>query len=111
MTSIDIPNSVTTLGAAIFGWCTNLISIIIPNSVTSIGSSSMGPQTLFGECTNLKTIFFSGFAENPKWPSSNLIFSEVSDQGTLYTINGSWQSNDALEFCKLQGLPPEWIAG
>ena len=37
LTSVTIPNSVTTIGEAMFYDCTGLTSITIPNSVTSIG--------------------------------------------------------------------------
>ena len=40
LTSITIPNSVTTFGYNAFYDCGNLISITIPNSVTSIGSGA-----------------------------------------------------------------------
>ena len=45
-----IPNSVTCLGAACFGGCTNLNSITIPSSVTNIG------VYCFSGCTSLKEI-------------------------------------------------------
>ena len=38
LTSVTIPNSVTTIGDNAFNWCTGLTSVTIPNSVTSIGS-------------------------------------------------------------------------
>ena len=37
MTSITIPNSVTSIGDEAFSYCSRLTSITIPNSVTSIG--------------------------------------------------------------------------
>ena len=37
MTSITIPNSVTSIGEVAFNGCTSLTSITIPDSVTSIG--------------------------------------------------------------------------
>ena len=40
LTSITIPNSVTSIGGSAFSGCTNLTSITIPNSVTSIGGSA-----------------------------------------------------------------------
>ena len=50
LTSIDIPNSVTSIGVWAFSGCSGLTSIAIPNSVTSIGSSA------FSGCTGLTSI-------------------------------------------------------
>ncbi|MBQ3606465.1 MAG: leucine-rich repeat domain-containing protein [Muribaculaceae bacterium] len=50
LTSISIPNSVTSIGASTFQGCTGLTSISIPNSVTSIGAST------FQGCTGLTSI-------------------------------------------------------
>jgi hypothetical protein len=50
LTSIIIPDSVTTIGSYAFWGCTSLTSITIPGSVTSIGSAA------FRDCTNLTEI-------------------------------------------------------
>ena len=50
ITSIVIPNSVTSIGMGAFLDCSGLTSIIIPNSVTSIG------QLAFSNCTNLTSV-------------------------------------------------------
>ena len=50
LTSITIPNSVTSIGGAAFYECTSLTSITIPNSVTNIGGAA------FYECTSLTSI-------------------------------------------------------
>jgi hypothetical protein len=50
LASVIIPNSVTTIGGGAFGSCTSLTSVTIPNSVTSIA------QNLFGGCTSLASI-------------------------------------------------------
>ena len=50
LTSVVIPNSVTSIGSYAFYGCTGLTSIIISNSVTSIGSSA------FSRCTGLTSI-------------------------------------------------------
>ena len=50
LTSIEIPNSVTTIKGMAFKDCTRLTSIEIPNSVTSIGGGA------FQNCTSLTSI-------------------------------------------------------
>ncbi len=50
LTSINIPNSVTSIGDYAFNQCTGLTSITIPDSVTSIGDYA------FNQCTGLTSI-------------------------------------------------------
>ena len=50
MTSIIIPNSVTSISDIAFGGCTSLTNITIPNSVTIIGDYA------FADCTSLTNI-------------------------------------------------------
>ena len=53
LTSISIPNTVTSIGICAFYNCTGLNEIIIPESVISIGSSA------FSNCRSLKKVDFS----------------------------------------------------
>ena len=50
LTSITIPNSVTTIGDMAFAHCSSLTSIAIPNSVTTIGDMA------FARCSSLTSI-------------------------------------------------------
>ncbi|WP_134351038.1 leucine-rich repeat protein, partial [Flavobacterium psychrophilum] len=50
LTSVTIPNSVTTIGDGSFARCSGLTSVTIPNSVTSIGDYA------FHSCPSLTTI-------------------------------------------------------
>ena len=56
LTSIDLPNSVTSIGEQAFCLCSGLTSVTIPNSVTSIG------ERAFYGCWNLTSIIWN--AEN-----------------------------------------------
>lgn len=53
--SITIPNSVKTIGSSAFYNCTGLTSVTIPKSVTSIGSNNP-----FGGCSGLTSIRVEG---------------------------------------------------
>ena len=50
LTSIVIPDSLTSIGSSAFRYCYNLTSVVIPNSVTSIGSYA------FYDCDSLTSI-------------------------------------------------------
>ena len=50
LTSITIPDSVTTIGSSAFSGCTGLTSITIPESIITIGSSA------FSGCTSLTSV-------------------------------------------------------
>ena len=54
ITSVIMPDSVTSIGSCAFYKCTSLTSIEIPNSVTSIGKGA------FYNCTSLTNISFNG---------------------------------------------------
>ena len=50
LTSVTIPNSVTSIGRNAFSGCSGLTSVTIPNSVTSIGESA------FAHCSGLTSV-------------------------------------------------------
>ena len=60
LTSITIPNSVTSIGQSAFRNCSGLTSITIPDGVTSIGDYA------FNGCSSLQDVYASNFS---KWCS------------------------------------------
>ena len=58
LNNIEIPNRVTQIGSSAFSGCSGLTSIDIPNSVTSVGSSA------FSNCTGLTSAVISNSMTN-----------------------------------------------
>lgn len=64
ITSVVIPEGVSTIGSGAFRGCSALESIVIAKSVTSIGSSA------FRDCTSLTTVYYAGSATD--WEAVNI---------------------------------------
>ncbi len=66
LTSVTIPNSVTSIGSSAFWGCSGLTSVTIPNSVTSIGNSAfkgcsgLTSVTIPNSVTSIERYAFSG---------------------------------------------------
>ncbi len=71
LTSVEIPNGVTTIGDAAFAFCSSLTCIVIPDSVTTIASN------VFNGCSSLMNIEVS---------ENNSVYKDVD--GNLYSKDG-----------------------
>ena len=81
LTSVTIPNSVTSIGWSAFSYCSGLTSVTIPNSVTSIGWSA------FSYCSGLTSIL--SLSTNPKAISLDTFDDDVFYNSTLYVPIGT----------------------
>jgi len=85
LTSIKLPNTVTSIGNSALLGCTNLSSVTIPNSVTSIegfvfeGCSSLTSVTIGSGVTSINSSAFYG--------CSNLSTIKVEDGNTYYHVD------------------------
>lgn len=91
VTSVTIPDSVTSIDDNAFGFCSQLTNISIPNSVTSIGFSA------FAHCTSLKSITLPSSLSS----ISEALFSGCSQLTTIHIPDSvlSIQSN-AFYHCR-----------
>ena len=76
LTSIMIPNSVTHIGDFAFDGCNNLTSVTIPNSVTSIGNQA------FFNCINLSDIYYGG--TETQWNAITIGTDAIPDTATIH---------------------------
>ncbi len=105
ITSVTIPDSVTSIGDRAFYECTGLTSISIPNSVTSIGSWA------FSGCTNLIQIE-NGVSYVDKWVvDCNTSVTYVTLRADIVGISGAafWDCT-GLRSINFNGTIAQWNA-
>ena len=82
LTSVEIPDGVTSIGYGAFSRCTNLTSVSIPKTLTSIGYGA------FDGCTNVTS--FISYVEKPSDIQDLFCdFGEFCANATLYVPKGS----------------------
>jgi hypothetical protein len=85
-----IPNSVTSIGASAFSYCSSLTSVTIPNSVTSIGVQA------FSSCSSLASVHVKW--NNPSQVTiDNSAFYSTSSNKKLYVPSGTISLYQAVE--------------
>ncbi|MBD5349735.1 MAG: leucine-rich repeat domain-containing protein [Bacteroides sp.] len=74
--SYSIPNSVTSIGANAFRYCSDLTSVTIPTSVTAIG------EYAFDGCRGLTVVEY--LSEEPCTANKNIFSSTIYENATLH---------------------------
>ncbi|MCL2061805.1 MAG: leucine-rich repeat domain-containing protein [Firmicutes bacterium] len=112
--AIEIPNLVTSIGQSAFANCTNLTSIVIPNLVTSIRNNTFSDSGL----TNV--IFESKLTSIGRYAFSrcrNLTSIEIPDSVTFIEELAFWESDNLTDIYVQGHLSPpdgwhiDWNAG
>ncbi len=94
LTSINIPNSVESIGGSVFDGCCNLKNVTIGNGVTSIGIYA------FVNCGNLASVTMENSVESiGNWvfcncsSLTNIIFKGTKAQWTAISKGNGWNTN------------------
>ena len=109
LSSVTIPNTVTTIGDHAFYSCSGLTSIIIPNSVTTIGGSA------FSSCNGLTSITIPNsvttIGDDAFWYCSGLTSIIVDERNTVYDSRNNCnaiirkENNTLISGCKNTIIP------
>jgi hypothetical protein len=108
ITSVSIPNGVTTIFQSAFSGCTGITSITIPASVTAI------QDLAFRDCTNLTSVTLQGTfnsIHNGSFPGDLVAKQRAGGAGTYtrpagsntwtkqggFTLNGVWSRSDGMQ--------------
>ncbi|MBO4572489.1 MAG: leucine-rich repeat protein [Clostridia bacterium] len=107
LTTITIPDSVTSIGDYAFMWCNSLTSVIIPDSVTSIG------ERAFYGCSSLTSVTIgdgvTSIGERAFYGCSSLTSVTIPDSVT--SIGGSAFNNcSSLTNIRFNGTKAQWKA-
>ncbi len=99
LTSITISDSVTEIGNYAFGGCTSLTSVTIPDSVTSIGEGA------FTSCISLTSFYGKFESSDNRCLIVNGVLNSFAPAGlTEYTISDSVTSIGDHAFCECRSL-------
>ena len=113
ITSVTIPDTVTTIGNRAFSYCENLTSVTLSNSVTTIGryafanSSNLSSITIgdsvtsisdhvFWDCINLTSIQFEGTVDEWNAIRKDKDWDASSGRYTIYCIDGTITKNGTV---------------
>ena len=92
LTSITIPNNITSIGDTAFAGCYELTSIVIPNSVTSIGDGA------FYYCSSLTSITFEGTIAQWNAVSKGIDWNNYAGDFTVYCTDGTATKDGAVTY-------------
>ena len=105
LTSITIPDNVTSIGYEAFSNCSGLTSITIPDGVTSIG------EWAFSGCSSLTSVYYKGTAE--EWSGINMDYynTELTSATRYYYIeNEADVPTDGGNYWHyVDGVPTAWV--
>ncbi len=102
LTSITIPDSVTSIGFGEFFRCTSLTSITIPDGVTSIGDNA------FYGCKSLTSVYYTGTLEEWKAIKINSYGNSDFTSAPRYYYSETEPTTSGNYWHYIGGVPTPW---
>ena len=100
LTSVSIPDSVTSIGSNAFNRCENLASIYLPRSVIKIGYHT------FDDCFKLSTVYYDGQSAN--WEKIEVGHNSKLNSATLYYYSEKHPTTEGNYWHYVNGVPTKW---
>jgi hypothetical protein len=97
LTSIELPSTVTSIGASAFAECTALKNVVLPANLTSIGA------TAFAYCTGISSIVVPANASVGAnafggWTAEQTVYVTISEYEAANTWGVDWNMNSEAKF-------------
>lgn len=99
LTSITMPNNITSIESVAFSMCSGITSITLPNGIIYVGSGA------FGGCSGLTSVYYMGTISS--WCGITFDGSDESGTNPLYYAHNLYINNELIKEIEIPGTVTE----